>query len=708
IEKNKFKNKVKLNIKHYKKSFEINILKHKDDYMKFHIISPNNSKIKDISSKDICNKYIIENTQIEVCFNKEEESLTEGNVNIKFTSDEYIDFGTWNIVFIPIKTISGNIDIYLKAEDQDIKNELIESSNVSWVIFGSSVKYTAKTYLRTSIDDIDLNIYMPLFIIDYLGEFEEKLNELGDLFKFVKISENLGLLYIKRNRESEMGELYRIKSIYRIQRYIKLAQLTTVTRGIDNGYVATEEIGANFFKDNPNIDINGRGVLIGIANSGIDYLHPDFIYPDGTSKIRYLWDQTKEGNPPNGFYMGTEYTREDINKAIAENNKDLSVDEEGIGTALSGVCAGMGNVNKKYSGVAEGAELIVIKLKKIEDNYNIATLHGAMRYAYKKAKDENMPIVNNVSLGSTNAVVTGTLVITDNLFYEYGVCEVIAGGNEGSGKTHASGKIEFNGDIKYVEIEIEEVEYEINIDIWINKPDIANIAIISPSGEESKMSFVSNFDFIQGLFDLENTYYTMISSYPSNYSGQQLTMIRLNNVKKGIWRIKLVGESITNGIFNIYLPNEVLLKKGTKFRTGDPNVTLTYPSGYKDTITVGVYDSINDSLWINSSRGPTVGSTGRIDKPDVISPGVNIIAPYIDNQYATFTGSGIASAFVSGAMALMFQYILVDKNYKNKAIVQKMRTYLRAGAKRKILIQYPNNSHGYGLLDIKGLFDQLK
>ncbi|EPZ54965.1 putative germination-specific protease domain protein [[Clostridium] sordellii ATCC 9714] len=59
-------------------------------------------------------------------------------------------------------------------------------------------------------------------------------------------------------------------------------------------------------------------------------------------------------------------------------------------------------------------------------------------------------------------------------------------------------------------------------------------------------------------------------------------------------------------------------------------------------------------------------------------------------------------------MAVFFQYILSDKNYKNKAVVQKMRTYLRAGAKRSESINYPNTNSGYGLLDIKGMFDQLK
>lgn len=60
----------------------------------------------------------------------------------------------------------------------------------------------------------------------------------------------------------------------------------------------------------------GRGVIVAVIDSGIDYSHPDFRNADGTTRIIDLWDQTIPGNPPVGYSMGTLYTREIINEAL--------------------------------------------------------------------------------------------------------------------------------------------------------------------------------------------------------------------------------------------------------------------------------------------------------------------------------------------------------------------------------------------------------
>ncbi|MHB8127746.1 MAG: S8 family serine peptidase [Mobilitalea sp.] len=65
-----------------------------------------------------------------------------------------------------------------------------------------------------------------------------------------------------------------------------------------------------------NYNLFGEGVLIGVIDSGLDYSHPDFRNEDGTTRISALWDQTIPGNPPEGFTIGTLYTREQINEAL--------------------------------------------------------------------------------------------------------------------------------------------------------------------------------------------------------------------------------------------------------------------------------------------------------------------------------------------------------------------------------------------------------
>lgn len=52
-------------------------------------------------------------------------------------------------------------------------------------------------------------------------------------------------------------------------------------------------------------------------DSGVDYFHPDFRNEDGSTRILRLWDQSVAGNPPENYVSGTEYTKEEIDEALA-------------------------------------------------------------------------------------------------------------------------------------------------------------------------------------------------------------------------------------------------------------------------------------------------------------------------------------------------------------------------------------------------------
>ena len=115
----------------------------------------------------------------------------------------------------------------------------------------------------------------------------------------------------------------------------------------------------------------GKGVLIGIVDSGIDYENPDFRNADGTTRIAALWDQTVEtGLPPAGYNVGTEFTSQQINAALQTAGHEErfrlvpSRDISGHGTAVAGIAAGNGRGSQggRYRGVAPEAELLIVKM----------------------------------------------------------------------------------------------------------------------------------------------------------------------------------------------------------------------------------------------------------------------------------------------------------------------------------------------------------
>lgn len=152
-------------------------------------------------------------------------------------------------------------------------------------------------------------------------------------------------------------------------------------------------------------DLYGNGVLIGIVDSGIDYSLPDFRYPDDTTRILALWDQSIPGNPPQGYAIGTEYTREEINAALTAESREErerlvpSRDVSGHGTAVAGIAAGSG----ENRGVAPGSELIIVKMGVPQaDGFPRTTeLMQGVDYIVKKALEYRMPVAINLSFGNT-------------------------------------------------------------------------------------------------------------------------------------------------------------------------------------------------------------------------------------------------------------------------------------------------------------------
>lgn len=206
----------------------------------------------------------------------------------------------------------------------------------------------------------------------------------------------------------------------------------------------------------------GNGVIIGIIDSGIDISHADFIDDvTGQSRIRFLWDQTISGNPPDvGFDgspsndYGAEFDNATINANLGNANF-ASKDTDGHGSLVAGIAGGDGSSTDgneppaRYAGVAyrsgatPGAEFIVVK-----SDLSTTRVIDALNYIFRRAILLDRPCVVNMSIGGQVGPHDGTGPIAQVIdqLVGCGRTVVVACGNSGTGGTgtssvHATGTI---------------------------------------------------------------------------------------------------------------------------------------------------------------------------------------------------------------------------------------------------------------------------
>lgn len=468
--------------------------------------------------------------------------------------------------------------------------------------------------------------------------------------------------------------------------------------------------------------LNGKGVLLAVLDSGITWDLEVFRKADGSTRIRYLWDQTvskktgdvRYGKMPDGFSIGTEYTAEEINAALQMHTWDRyrlipSRDLSGHGTAVAGIAAGR-SADGLYTGAAPEAELIVVKLGLpgnnggAEEGFPRTTeiLRG-VTYALWKARQLNMPLVINLSFGNSYGSHDGSSLLErflDNAS-EIGKTVICVGsGNEGAARGHFAGNITRDS---RVELAVGNYERSLNIQLWKNYSDVFRIRLQSPGGEEAELT--TNIQGGKYTLKLEQTRILVYLGEPLPYAVAQeiyLDMIPAEGsyIKAGIWTIRLEPVVTVTGQYYLYLPAGSGIGESTGFYRATPQVTLTIPSTAAKVITVGAYDPVYDTYADFSGRGyadstRTIGvAAAGLTKPDLVAPGVNIQAPDVYGTFTPTTGTSFATPIVSGAAALLMEWGIVRGN-DPFLYGEKIKAYLRKGARPlRGEMEYPNDRVG--------------
>lgn len=468
----------------------------------------------------------------------------------------------------------------------------------------------------------------------------------------------------------------------------------------------------------PPLSLQGRGVIIGFVDTGIRYQLDVFKNEDGSSRILSVWDQTiQTGEPPEGFLYGTEYTREDINRAL-QSGQPLSIvpttDENGHGTAMASVAAGsVLNQGLTFRGAAPQADIAVVKLKGakhyLREYYLIADdavayqendIMEAVKYLERMAIVFERPVVIVLGIGTNMGDHAGNSPLAsyiDKIAVKRSRAIVACGGNEGDKEHHYSASMP-----EQVEMRVEENTKGFCMELWGNRIDIYSVVLRTPGGE-----MTSTIDFRNGqdntyafLFDRTKIYTGL--SLVENRSGTELVFFRFENPTPGIWSIMVYPSEQErvrgSGRFHIWLPITAFIDGRVTFLEPSPDVTLTEPANAEHVITISTYNGQTGSWFSESGRG---FSANDMIKPDLAAPGVQV-----STILGTRTGSSMAAAISAGCVAQFMEWAIVE-GYAPFGESRAIKSYLIRGAVRDNNITYPDRRWGYGKLNISGTFEAL-
>lgn len=567
-------------------------------------------------------------------------------------------------------------------------------------------------------------------ILFYNGSLKEIQKEVP--FTFIPLLGNFAILFIK---EKDLPVFLTFSQVL----YVELSRpiYENALTGIASSCLPDYNIitGRNVNETT----LTGKGTVIAILDSGVDYTHPDFRNADGSTRILAYWDQSlpfihNHFSINNPYNLGIIFSEEDLNQLLTGANnfsffdsstptalgtaaESLSPSEDisGHGTHIAGICAGNGRVsNGKNQGAAPESSLIVVKLKNDASSVysDHANLMMAVDFAVRFTNSLSLPLSINISYGSNDGSHTGNslleLFMDQVSFYGKNIISV-ATGNEGLTRRHAS--LNIGSSLtksfyrKSLSFTIAPGERSLYLEIWQVFADDFSYELLAPSGSQSFTLPAAPGIYTYMIADT-TIYLTINNPTPYQPFRQYFLSFSPNTsfIPSGTWTLRITSiptGKIIDGRLQFWLPSKDATNSATGFTIPSSDMTFTIPSTASSVISVSGYDSSLDIFASFSGQG---FSNTMHTKPDLCAPAVNILSTAPGGGYTIQTGTSMASPFVAGAAALLMQYGIVQGN-DPFLYGEKLKAYLWKSARAlPAFSEYPNEKVGWGALCVKNTF----
>jgi subtilisin family serine protease len=182
----------------------------------------------------------------------------------------------------------------------------------------------------------------------------------------------------------------------------------------------------------------GRGVTVGIIDTGLDYTHPDFYDSENSTIVKafvsfivsvgnskqVIWIPYVNGSMES-LYLFDSYCLERLGDAAF-------LDINGHGTHVAGIIAGQGKINPKYRGIAYGARLVIIKAFNKKGEASTELLLDVLHYVYEHVSDYGIDVLNLSWGAPLSGDGTDPISIACSEISDAGIYVVAAAGNYGN------------------------------------------------------------------------------------------------------------------------------------------------------------------------------------------------------------------------------------------------------------------------------------